>query len=183
MNYLTGLLLVIGSCVGCGHLGPTLVRDAALEPYIARFEALYGHPVNSRLSYYFEELDDNIIGTCTIRPTKRLIKIDPSYWALVEDDLEREQLMFHELGHCVLNRGHDETLTDLGPYHDVPTSLMYPVAFAYYDYYSGFHDHYMRELFDQSDNEFKNALGIENKPRFPKANGSDVIIESEDTHD
>jgi len=54
-----------------------------------------------------------IAGQCqTYENGNKAIVIDKSYWNRVSD-LKREFLVFHELGHCVLDRDHlDDTNTD-----------------------------------------------------------------------
>lgn len=71
-----------------------------------------------------------------------VIKINRQYWESTAE-ADREQLMYHELGHCILKRDHDETLIT----HAQPESIMYPVHLGnalYVDYYS----HYINELFN-----------------------------------
>ncbi len=41
------------------------------------------------------------------------IIIDKPYWR-VSTNLQREHIMFHELGHCFLNLGHDDSKDDNG---------------------------------------------------------------------
>lgn len=55
---------------------------------------------------------------------------------------DREQLVFHELGHCVLNRGHWEQWL-VGR----PASIMYPEHDIGNTYYTGYYGSYLQELF------------------------------------
>ena len=69
------------------------------------------------------------------------IKIDRTDYALLSN-VRREALLFHELGHCLLNRVHDDDTYDDGR----PKSLMNKYIIGEY-YYSSYYDEYMRELF------------------------------------
>lgn len=60
------------------------------------------------ITVQFENIDnDAVIGRCRrdANGVNESIAIDPLYWKLATE-LEREYVMFHELGHCVLNRSH-----------------------------------------------------------------------------
>jgi len=82
-----------------------------------------------------------VIGTCYkgggIVPT---IVIEEDYWDN-STDLIREQLLFHELGHCVLDLDHNNTLNN-----GVPISLMHESVINEY-WYKLYHDDYLNELF------------------------------------
>ena len=55
------------------------------------------------------------------------ITINEKYWN-GSSDVQKELLMYHELGHCILNRYHDGNATiELGVV--VPESIMYPYMF------------------------------------------------------
>lgn len=91
---------------------------------------------------------DNIVGVCTYGITFREIDIDEDYWQRASET-SKFILLFHELTHCLCNRGHDfaknkkypektidkiteevfQKLTKIknGYFDDgCPTSLMYP---------------------------------------------------------
>jgi len=61
--------------------------------------------------------------------------------------LGREQIIFHELGHCVLNRGHDDTLTTVGSYKSAKKSIMNASVFGDSFVYRDNKDYYYTELF------------------------------------
>jgi hypothetical protein len=54
----------------------------------------------------------------------------------------REQIIFHELGHCILSRSHTSN-KDSG---EEPLSIMYPTIFDDYHYTLN-HSYYIHELF------------------------------------
>ncbi|MEM1219195.1 MAG: hypothetical protein AAGH79_09795 [Bacteroidota bacterium] len=60
----------------------------------------------------FEEIDDpDIVGLC--RHFGQRITIDPTWWERSKEE-QREWLVFHELGHCVLDRRHRNEETPEG---------------------------------------------------------------------
>ena len=74
--------------------------EGAIRKVIVNFEA-------SRVSGYIRTIDTpNVIGQCAHDANKpNTVIIDRDYWDN-GSDLEREFLVFHELGHCVLKREH-----------------------------------------------------------------------------
>jgi hypothetical protein len=59
----------------------------------------------SGLSVSFTSFDQNIAGQCQVSKDVHRILVDSNYWKTATK-LEREMLLFHELGHCILNRTH-----------------------------------------------------------------------------
>lgn len=59
------------------------------------------------IGYSFNLTDYNTLGECNVPATK--IGISESYW-LSASDAEKEVLVFHELGHCLLGRRHEDGL-------------------------------------------------------------------------
>ena len=71
----------------------------------------------------------------------REIVIEGPYWEKLSD-YGKEELVFHELGHCVFNRGHNEDTRDNG----CPVSIMYPYIFGGSWCYSNYRDDLITEL-------------------------------------
>jgi len=58
------------------------------------------------ISTVLTELDEGTVGQClTYEEGRNQVNIDLAYWNK-SDPQEREFLLFHELGHCVLKRSH-----------------------------------------------------------------------------
>ncbi len=59
--------------------------------------------------------DPNVLGRCNRDQSGNglAINIDPVYWKLASE-LRKEYVMFHELGHCVLDRDHTSASTPSG---------------------------------------------------------------------
>ncbi len=90
--------------------------DERLWPYFERFETegqARGFDVDlvvSQISGVIEDLEgEHIAGQCTtfgnFRPGS--VTIDSEFWEL-SNDLFKEFIIFHELGHCYLDRDHRE---------------------------------------------------------------------------
>ncbi len=109
---------------GCHHEDPIIEIapvDQALQPYftVFRTEAL-ARGVSIDRSFYeieasIELIDDgNVIGECRYSshyPNE--IRIDREYWQEASA-FGRELVVFHELGHCYLDRGHTEASSSSG---------------------------------------------------------------------
>ena len=58
------------------------------------------------ISASLTDIADDKVGQClTYNNGSRQINIDKNYWK-ASDEMEREFLIFHELGHCFLSRTH-----------------------------------------------------------------------------
>lgn len=86
--------------------------DPEFEEYVEKFMEIYNIQV-AYIDIYFDEQTGSVIGVCKIRGDERDIEVDPVWWGDA-GDLDREILIFHELGHCALNQhGHrDFNLSD-----------------------------------------------------------------------
>ncbi len=138
----------------CGKKEREQVVDVGdFAPYVQRFEQLsadYGEPVKvTDLIMKFGVLANPLErGVCEVAPeTTPTVTISPAVWNRI-DEAEREELVFHELGHCVLRRKHVAERDDTG----VPVSLMNPIKIdgQLYEMYSRY---YLEELFGRR-NEF-----------------------------
>lgn len=99
---------------------------------------------NPKLTIQIKSLDaygSSTIGLCETGGGLRRVTFDPDFWNAV-DDTQKELLSHHELGHCVLYRGHDSSLLSTGKYD----SIMYPIIMSS-STYLGNYDHYQEELY------------------------------------
>jgi len=96
--------------------------DQALWPYFASFESAagdYGFNININslnIEGTIESIDEgNVAGTCSYsgRTAHRDVVIDQSFWNRASS-LYREYIVFHELGHCILGRGHQDACLSQG---------------------------------------------------------------------
>jgi hypothetical protein len=142
------------------------------KPYVEHFKLLSKGYVTEddfyNVTIGFKDIKDSAIGRCWITPWFREIDIDTKWWFKKgRTQLEREELMFHELGHCVLFRSHTEPtsisglagwferiLFDLGILQEkgylkdgCPKSYMHPYSVDLYCI-ERYREHYIKELFD-----------------------------------
>ncbi|MDW3646292.1 MAG: hypothetical protein R8P61_04440 [Bacteroidia bacterium] len=91
-------------------------------------------------------------GYCDKDQTTHQITIQRNFWDNVTER-DRERLLFHELGHCILNRSHKNGLTDDREFLSImqgsgSQSQFFSVRNRFINY-SGFRkDYYLDELFD-----------------------------------
>ena len=92
----------------------------------------------------------SVIGLCESSRTLRRVTLDPDFWNAAQNDKQKELLMHHELGHCVLYRPHrsDRVLIPDGIEHTHEASIMYPsiIGSAQYNLHYAW---YQDELFNQ----------------------------------
>lgn len=127
-----------------------------VEEFTKQANKRFLYPDMSRLTV---EIKDNIedlseeknfvtVGICY---TNTIINITGPYIVLRRKSwnyltpVEREQLLFHELGHCILEREHDETKIEFRG-RRIPTSIMYPHILDEIDYRED-RERYIDELF------------------------------------
>jgi hypothetical protein len=133
--------------VGCGKgvTGPPQ-NHGVFEPYFQRFEqysiehnrSTYG---DSAITIEFGDPGENNAGKC-IYEGFRKIEIDRNVWSL-DSDFQKEQLILHELGHCLLNRAHVPTSDTV---NNVALSIMYPTTLNVH-YNPATRKGYLNELF------------------------------------
>lgn len=130
---------LLGLLSACGMPQDPVVIDPDLLEYSARFEQEIGVS-SSGISMVFEELSDGAVGLCTVSASGRKISIDPNFWRSIDEDV-REELMYHELGHCAMDLEHDESLMAGSR---CPQSVMYPYVLG--RCYSLNKTHYKQDL-------------------------------------
>jgi hypothetical protein len=149
---LMGIILSITS--GCG-LAPkhteTLNVDPAFSRYVSRFEAEsadHGRTVRiSDLVMSFGQVDldgeTGGRGVCAYAEGETpVITVSQEAW-LSSTDAEREELVFHELGHCVLRLKHVAGVNEEG----IPSSIMDPIEIKS-SIYSQNRAYYLKTLFN-----------------------------------
>ena len=91
-------------------------------PYIKKYETMKNGPIRSDIRFKFEDLiklnKDQFQWTITIKNLKekkvgqcrkdRIIVIDYTQWE-ISNSSEKQVLLFHELGHCDLDKEHDDS--------------------------------------------------------------------------
>jgi hypothetical protein len=103
-------------------------------------ENMSNPPLTIRLAS-LDSYGSSVIGLCESGAGIRRVTFDPDFWNSVSET-QRELLAHHELGHCVLYRGHRSDVLSSGAY----ASIMYPVIMGS-STYTGNYDYYQNELF------------------------------------
>jgi hypothetical protein len=88
----------------------------------------------------------NIAGTCRYGQHIAHVTIDETFWN-DSHDLLREMVVFHELGHCVLKRGHEDTSFSNGACASLMNSGLSQCQVVYDETNRNF---YLDELFQNS---------------------------------
>ena len=140
-------------------------NPVALEPYKVIFQ-LYSAKYDVFISYLDltirfvdiscvpDKKNECTIGYCHKNTDDtKVITLDRREWQAA-NYFDREQLIFHEFGHCLLNRAHKDTLDKTGR----PLSLMHSLMIKT-DQYQQYHDHYIEELFQTTDDAVDSGYG------------------------
>ena len=135
------LALIVAFQVGCGS-APVKI-DSKLQPYVDEFSRQFGRVVDW-VPTTFEDLEGDWVGVCETGPDGPKVKIDPEYWDEA-DEGEKESLIMHEYGHCVLDRDHEDALI-IKDGIKIPKSVMNTYTFSGAIYLK-YKEHYMKELF------------------------------------
>lgn len=120
--------------------------DTHVVPYYVRFLDIAAqckikvNNVETRIEMS-SRLHRDIAARCNYH--QNVIEVNSTQWSVL-DDTEKEQLIFHELGHCLLNIiGHDDT----GP--NIMNSNGFLRSSAYIHYY----DYFVRRLFKKCEKD------------------------------
>lgn len=150
------LIILLFILTGCFLPPNRIVKgiDPEMEYEVRLFESFYGQRI-SYPSIIFEDLPGTRVGVCIMYSNGNWeVKVDRNYWREASKE-SRIGLIFHELGHCILHRGHEEQYIVTPNNYQVPKSLMYPYNF--YDIeYSFMWNYYSSELFKPGTQVFKN---------------------------
>lgn len=151
MRYLVLLFLLIS----CGKFSDSVVQvddvntrspriENEFQPYVDKFFDLLGRTEDIIVEF---TNDEEYAGVCYYWLVgSNEIKINRKYWSNINDEM-REQLMFHELGHCVLERDHDNSHIDLQGVM-CPNSIMRSWAFNYIEIFNCYKKNYKHYIGD-----------------------------------
>jgi len=141
----------------CGSID--LTRDVYVEPefmaYVEDFQMQTG--LTNIIPISFKKIEEEyIIALCYNynNTSKNYIEIDRDEFNQL-NDAEKQETIYHELGHCLLNRAHDETIlksTTYGIKTSIPKTIMYPYVFG--SKYLQYKQYYVNELVDETTSLF-----------------------------
>jgi hypothetical protein len=175
-------ILFLTICFGCNKKLETPYSNAkaeSLQIYFDRFadnakrikgDDLYGSVMPMILAdLHFDPNVGGIVGTCnSYSDGRREVVIDQGFWATASDDV-REELVYHELGHCLLNRAHNNLLDTQGQ----PGSIMNPYLLRESSYRTH-RETFVQELFNFS--PLFNPSGF--KMADASANAQEIYVDS-----
>lgn len=131
----------------CGR-SPTPEETQEFRPYLERFvqySKQRGRSVSGDINVLYGNLKGTHLGMCDegwLRSPH--VEINRDAWKLASEST-REMMLFHELGHCLLSRGHRDGDANFKSAR-IPVSLMatHGVSGTLYE---KFQDYYLNELF------------------------------------
>lgn len=103
------------------HTQPYREREPLLMYYAQEFEKEVGVKIPRNLHMEFLSRENRVVGTCLQTPFLNFIKIDPTWYFKGSTPLSRRSVVYHELGHCLCDLDHHNTITKIG----CPESLMH----------------------------------------------------------
>lgn len=116
--------------VGCGATETSKAKREAhpdIENLVGAFERAWGHPVTTLVEikpttqFQVAANDTEVVGLCVHEDGGPTVYLSGDFWSTASD-AQRWVLVFHELGHCALNREHRDDLTLLAG--GCPVSIM-----------------------------------------------------------
>lgn len=180
------LLLLLAFATGCGAAADPYTVTAeesrarpvhrALQVYLDEFVRAYGVGM-TEIPIAIGPLEKGVAGKCYVpgdktpsdavadtvfgestQPRRRIV-INQDYFAKHKDNYDAMQnVMFHELGHCILQRGHTSATMEDKDFGEIPRSIMYPSSFGDKEFYRPNFPHYKAELFGRKLTEERPAL-------------------------
>lgn len=160
------LFVILFALVGCGNNTNNPPNQAIDPVFMAEYNKFVGDAATQGVTIDQGRIDNlvitfatleqpginggYVIGECTqgsIGPNNSLeyqVQIDTAYWYEV-DSYTQESLLYHELGHCLLDRKHRLDIQSNGE----PDSIMYPyiVESNIFDASTAIYAGYIVELF------------------------------------
>jgi hypothetical protein len=117
--------------------GKSVNRDVSVKNLIIEF----GDPEEAGCS---AKEKYSVYGCCSKKSSRApTVTVSPEKWDK-GDETEHERLIFHELGHCILNRSHRDDFNG----ESQESSVMYPVMERHMnEYYNSHRKEYIKELF------------------------------------
>jgi hypothetical protein len=93
------------------------------ETYAKLYDYKIKYPSQGIRILMSTEMGDGVLGQCYVKSKDSIVTFNAKIWVTL-DAVQREMLVMHELGHCVLNLPHDSSEDEKGR----PTSIMHPYA-------------------------------------------------------
>lgn len=137
---LISIVLGLG-IIGCGRAPTVQYQDPELKVYFDRFTASTGISIPGYLGIRFAESIEGGEDAGYCDPLTWQIFISRVGWDRLSSDSSHEQLVYHELGHCLLRLAHTKVVIG-----GCPSSIMYPAVFGQAKCYLDHRAAYLNEL-------------------------------------
>lgn len=120
--------------------------DPAFQSYVSSYVADKHAPLAYDIPIQFSAQSGTTVAVCTRWSNGyRQIQVDPTFWNSYSAT-KRKEVIYHELGHCDLNRDHNTEVDSYG----IPKSIMYPYSFGL-NWYGAYQELlFINELFNPS---------------------------------
>lgn len=140
-------LLFVNACGPITHSVKKHQIDQEFTIFVENFE----HEIEKKvdIDIKFNTLKRPTVGVCFKYSDSNYnyVEIDSEFW-YKSSFAQKEQIIFHELGHCILNRQHNDILLNYNQSNfgvlQIPKSIMYPNVFE--QPYELFRSYYVSEL-------------------------------------
>lgn len=149
-------LLPLLFLVSCGqsvqdllNINGTPVKKYKTNPIFSDFVESFSKQFSVRVKVpiIFKNIEEKYAGVCLkYSDGYKEIRINPVYWNNYSLE-QKEQLIYHELGHCIFNRGHNDRVMEANT--NCPDSIMRSYMFNINEInncYLPEYNHYMEEL-------------------------------------
>lgn len=183
------VFLALFLLVGCGDPGSPIIEiDDEFLPYYDRFNQ-YSMEYrgkdfsNTNITINFVETinvptENNvlILGVCYF--ASNTVEINKETWVRLPT-ARKEALIAHELGHCLLNRRHDEATH---PHTNTRLSVMHPLILGQIEF-SNKYSYYMKELFlkEKDLSEFESTRSVYSPPKINTTTSAISVHSGEDS--
>lgn len=147
MKYLIILMLYCVGCATAETIEPIEI-DPELQPYVNSFQSTFSLIINYSV-IFVDDLKNNWVGECVVYENgDKQINIKKSYFESATN-AQKEQLLYHEFGHCSLGWQHVEgTIVFPNSTTKWPISIMRASAFNTVEanMYMNEHNYYINQL-------------------------------------
>lgn len=124
---------MLNSILGCAQQQelhnniPEFKIDPEFQSYVNTFEKDMSTKVQINMTFYSQS--DSVVAICYSydkKPELNYVEVDPIQWSYLDEN-GKEEVIFHELGHCLMGKDHDSMFLEE---YNVPKSIMYPYVFS-----------------------------------------------------